>query len=320
MRETLIRRLLVIVLCASGVVALWIVADQAVSTPDAASSAGPETNSRSGPSSAPGPISAEPSSRAGRDHSNRGGSDGPRTEPISRRSRASTQQPAEQQLPTVDPQPPAVRGLRVIQINHDSITIRWNPVRSWAAHVAAISYYTATLNGIPAGETAGLELTINWFNDDMTGSHFIRVRAVDADGNRGLQSNALVVDRPATAAPRPSASTAPDPSSPAPDSSPTPSASPDSPSAGPLGAAPGTPPAPSAPTTDPTTGPTTKPTTEPTTKPTTKPTTRPTTRPTSAPTDGSSDLPAGRARHRDPVGDVPNRVAPIFPPSPTGRS
>lgn len=85
--------------------------------------------------------------------------------------------------------------MRVVQADHDSITIRWNPVRS----SPAVAYYTVTLNGLPAGETAGQELTINWFNDDLSGPHFILVRAVDRDGNQGLPGNPLVVERPTVA-------------------------------------------------------------------------------------------------------------------------
>lgn len=205
MRETTIRRLLVIVLCASGVVALWIVADRAVPTPDAATSAVPETNSRSGPDLAPAPGSIRSNSKAGGHSAEAAGPDGPRREALSHRSGPGTRQPADQQLPTTHPQPPPVRGLRLIQADHESITIRWNPVPVRPApHKPAIAYYAATLNGIPAGETAGLELTINWFNDDMAGSHFIRVRAVDTDGNQGLPSDVLVVDRPPSPSPRPS--------------------------------------------------------------------------------------------------------------------
>lgn len=298
MGETLLRRLLVIVLCASSVVAIWIVADRAVSTPDAAYSAVPEANSRSGPNLVPTPASAGPSSHAGRGRSTRESSAGRRTEPIGHRGRLSTQEPVGHQLSTVDPQPAAVRGLRVIQANHDSITIRWNPVQGRALD-PAISYYAATLNGIPAGETAGLELTINWFNDDMTGSHFIRVCAVDADGHRGPLSDVLVVDRPTTASPAPGAGTDPDPNSPAPDPSRTPPAPPATPSLGPQDPVSSATP-PIAPTTHKTTNPTTKPTTPPT-----PPAPKPPSSPTTEPTVGAGNQLIGQTSHQS-TGDAPN--------------
>jgi hypothetical protein len=132
---------------------------------------------------------------------------------------------------------PAVAGLRVIDNNHDSITVRWNAVHTAGDRTApGVAYYQATLNGIPSGETAGLQLTINWFNDEMT-SHFIRVRAVDTRGHRGRPGQPLIVVRPEAPAATDSPSPTPGPGS-RPTATPSPTPTPgrtrsDSPTANP---------------------------------------------------------------------------------------
>jgi hypothetical protein len=90
----------------------------------------------------------------------------------------------------------------VLANSHASVTVSWSAVRDRSG----IAYYQATLNGIPAGETAGRQLTVDWFNDDMS-AHFIQVRAVDGAGNRGPRSAPLMITRPA--APSPSPTTGP---------------------------------------------------------------------------------------------------------------
>jgi hypothetical protein len=136
---------------------------------------------------------------------------------------------------------PAVAGLRVIDNSHDSITVRWNAVHTAGDRNApGVAYYQATLNGIPSGETAGLQLTINWFNDEMT-SHFIRVRAVDTRGHRGRPGQPLIVARPEAPAATDTPGPTPPPGSrptatPEPTPSPTPTPGPapsDSPTANP---------------------------------------------------------------------------------------
>lgn len=230
MRETTIRRLLVLVLCALGIVALWILADRSLSTLDAAHSDRSETNSRSG-SRAASPIGD--SSVPGVSNRHRAGPPPVASRQPTGHSGAgvgSRRQTQSQQYPGADARPPAVRGLHAIDTNHDSITVRWNAVR----YATRIAFYHVTLNGIPVGDTAGRQLTINWFNDDMT-SHFIRVRAVDVDGDRGRRGMPLVVTRPdkpspeRSPAPPPKASPTPSPtrsSTPSPSPSPTPTTPP----------------------------------------------------------------------------------------------
>jgi hypothetical protein len=214
MRET-VRRLLVIALCASGVVALWIVAGRSVSAPDTAASGSPGA-SRSAT------RAASPSGS---------GSDRPGSPDRSPRistpaSAASLAGPADSGRNNQPPhqgshnnaQPTAVRGLRVIRNSYQAITVRWRPARA----AAGIAYYQLTLNGIPAGETAGLQLTVNWFNDDMT-SHFIRVRAVDGNGSNGRSGNPLPVTRPVK--PTPAPTTPPSKPSPTPTTTPSPTPS-----------------------------------------------------------------------------------------------
>lgn len=224
MRETTIRRLLVLVLCASGVVALWILADRSLSTSDAARSDTSGTSSRSG-SRAASPISSHSSAHRtpGRESADpppptaaREPTDQSGVGPWSRRQTQSRQHPPG------DGRPPAVRGLHAIDNNHDSITVRWDAVLD----ATKIAYYHVTLNGIPVGDTAGLQLTIDWFNDDM-GSHFIRVRAVDVDGRPGRRGSPLVVNRPDAPSGKPSPTPAPSPRpTPRPTPDPTASATP----------------------------------------------------------------------------------------------
>ena len=240
MRETTIRRLLVIVLCACGVVALWIVADRSLSTPDAAIPVQPGASSPSGIRPAPTPTAGprSPIRTATDSSAPDSAAPGRRTDPDDRLP-VGQRHPNGQQVPGADLRPAAVRGLRVIQSDHDSITIRWNPVPPptdtdrAGRRAGTVAYYHATLNGIPVGETAGLELTIDWFNDDMT-SHFIRVNAVALDGTRGLSGNALVVDRPPAPSPTPPSrptthprpTTSPTPIAPAPTPAPSTSSTP----------------------------------------------------------------------------------------------
>jgi hypothetical protein len=223
MRETRFRRLLVIVLCASGFVALWVVADRSLSTPDAANSAPSESSSRSGRQPASGEAPGAPGTDAGTTHPGGPVGHGRSTEPIGRTTTTDHLRSPATRGSTASAVLPAVDGLRVIDNNHDSITVRWNAVTNGGDPGSPrVAYYQATLNGIPSGETAGRQLTINWFNDEMT-THFIRVRAVDTAGHRGRPGDPLIVERPdepttpasptATSRPSPEPSRSPSPAS-----------------------------------------------------------------------------------------------------------
>lgn len=185
MRETTIRRMLVLALCIGGVVALWVIADQVAFHSDRSatdrptgrntgvvSPAGRSSDQRTGDPAASDPsgISAEPT----------GLDEQPRT----------TGPSADH-----DP-PPTVPGLHVISATYDAITVGWDDV----SDPSGIAHYLVTLNGISAGETGGRQLTVNWFNDDMS-SHFIQVWAVDGAGNRSPRGEPVMVSRPASPGP-----------------------------------------------------------------------------------------------------------------------
>jgi hypothetical protein len=203
MRETMIRRLLVFVLCASGVVALWIVADRSVPGPDSAVSATPGTR-QSGGDAAPDRDESPrrpDADGASRGPSSPGGADHP----------PSTDQPADERssppstLPDHRP-PHRVRGLHVVDNTYEAVTVGWAESNDGGG----IAYYEVTLNGIAAGATAGRQLTIDWFNDDMN-SHFVQVRAVDRAGNRSKRGEPLMVNRPEPPASADPAADTPDP-------------------------------------------------------------------------------------------------------------
>ncbi|HEY9294632.1 MAG TPA: hypothetical protein VIP98_25395 [Microlunatus sp.] len=189
MHESTLRRTLVFVVCALGVVALWILNDQIRSHPSADQSI---------------PAQGQPSRPA------HGGAS-PINDPVSRDS--STSRPVSSGS-AVDPHrphttatgdtmgPAAVVGVHVIQNSHDSVTVGWRP----ADDVSGIAYYEVTLNSIPVGQTGGRELTADWFNDD-TSTHFIQIRAVDGAGNRGARGRPLMLTRPPEATNPPNRST-----------------------------------------------------------------------------------------------------------------
>jgi hypothetical protein len=193
-------------------VALWIVADRSASVPDSAGSPAPTTR-RTDDIAVPTDLSTSTAPTAARDPAPASTETATFVRTSDPGPSYSDPRPPEHHRTRPDDQPPpAVRDLHVLANSHESVTVGWGAVHDRSG----IAYYEATLNGIPAGETAGRQLTVDWFNDDMS-AHFVQVRAVDGAGNHGRRSRPLMITRPAEPVP----DTTPDPSP-----SPTPAATP----------------------------------------------------------------------------------------------
>jgi hypothetical protein len=118
-------------------------------------------------------------------------------------------------------------------VTPDRLTVRWPAARD---NVGVVRY-RVLLNGYEVASTPVTHATVRWFNDDAS-QHVIQVRALDAAGNEGTASPALLVARPtpsptpSSASPSPSPTAAVEPSSsPTASPSPTPSPSPNEPGA-----------------------------------------------------------------------------------------
>ncbi|MET0695245.1 MAG: hypothetical protein ABWY56_15030 [Propionibacteriaceae bacterium] len=203
MRPTQTRRLLVFVVCALGVTALYVVpalsprprvAERATPSHPTSAASGVAGHAVSRPATA-APV-AQPTVRIQQT------SDRARTSDSTTDTRGSTSQPRRPQPPASTrpagdghrrdrAQPAAVASVQVEDVTSETVTVRWAPAHD---NVAVVSYQV-WLNGFQVASTSELSATVDWFNDDM-GQHVVQVRAVDAAGNESATSRSVLVTRP----------------------------------------------------------------------------------------------------------------------------
>lgn len=163
MHAVLLRRMMVLGVCALGVSALYLV---------------PGLGGSSGPVGVPAPTSEV------------GVPSGPAPDSASVAARSALQPATVSAEDTNPPEP--VTALTVREANRDQVRVAWAPSTDDTGTIG----YKVWLNGYEVRSTSETEVTLDWFNDDSS-QQVVVVRAVDAAGNQSRTGAALVLTRPA---------------------------------------------------------------------------------------------------------------------------
>jgi hypothetical protein len=238
MRPATVRRLLVFGVCALAVGGLYLVPSLAGSPDRVITGSSPE------PSADPDPT---PSSAVVRVSTSAGRGAAPTSSPTKKAPASSAPVGSDTDLfqrgrrsPTpshspagataYDPAderdltaPTAVSSVSVAEVSHERLTVRWAAARD----NVGVTAYRIWLNGFEVATTEQLVVTVPWFNDDSS-QQVVQIRALDAAGNQGDTSPAVLAGRPsaeptATPTPQPTETPSPTPSA---TETPSPSASP----------------------------------------------------------------------------------------------
>ncbi len=198
MRATSTRRLLVFVVCAFGVGALYFV--PGITSSPGRLGAEPErpTQSRARPRSSRvvGPQQSHPIEDVGvgPDATSAAG-------PANSGRQTAIHTAAAAGVVRDRTRPSPVTELSVDRVTPETVSLHWAPTRDDEGAVS----YRVWLNGYEVAATTDSRATVEWFNDD-TDQHVLQVRALDDAGNVSEASRSLLVSRPDTA---PSATSAP---------------------------------------------------------------------------------------------------------------
>lgn len=180
MRAVLLRRVLVLAVCALGVGALYLVPGLGVA-PGRIGVPTPASEVLTGSDPAPEPVAASVAARSAAEPAAR-----PAVRQVVPRSTPFDADPTEDTTP-----PAAVTALTVVTADAEQVRVAWAP----GTDDVGVIGYKVWVNGYEVRSTSDTEITLEWFNDDNR-HHVVVVRALDAAGNQSRTGATLVLTRP----------------------------------------------------------------------------------------------------------------------------